>query len=80
MSDEDALSDLADRPNIVDPYDYSDPELRSFHEAACDLARQCALHPERYAALHPEIADRLNAINEAVAGLVREIVWRAADY
>lgn len=80
MKDHYALSDLADRPNIPDPHDYSDPELRSFHEAACDLARQCALHPERYEAMPPHIADRLNAINETVAELVRVTVWQASDY
>jgi hypothetical protein len=78
--DHDALSDLADRPNIPDPRDYSDPEMRSFHEAVCDLARQFAMHPERYGAVPAQIAVRLNTINEIVEGLVREIVWRSVDY
>lgn len=67
------LDDLRDHPRFQDPRDYRDPDVVSFHEAACDAARHAARHPEHYDGLPPAVADALNDINEAVARLSRQI-------
>lgn len=65
-----ALEDLADRPRVKDPWDFHDPDVASFHEAACDLAKHMARNPDEYEGLHLPVADLLNDINEAVAALL----------
>lgn len=74
-----ALEDLADRPRSEDPWNFHDPEMASFHEAACDLARHMARNPREYEGLPLPVADVLNDINEAVVTLFSLVMGKAND-
>lgn len=68
------LGGLEGHPIFFDPWNYDDPEVQSFHEAACSVARHMASHPEFYGGLSPVTADLLNDINEAVALLAGQLM------
>lgn len=64
-----ALNDLLDHPEVPDPWNFDDPEARSWHEVVCSAARHMAQHPEHYDDVPLSVLDRLNEINEAVVRL-----------
>lgn len=46
--------------------DFHNPDLESFHEVVCDLARKAVKNPACYSDLPSEIADSLETINTEV--------------
>lgn len=68
------MRDLVEHPQAEDHTDYTDPDVLSFHEVVCDLARRVAKDPEKDWFLPPEIMDLLFDMNlavEKIAGIVR---------
>lgn len=54
-------------PHFLDPWDYANPKVSSFHEAVTGMALHMARHPDLYSDLPTPVADLLFQINEAVA-------------
>jgi len=53
--------------------DFGDPNLASFHEAVCDLARQTAGSPQYYSEIPSGIADDLETINTLVLKMLAKL-------
>lgn len=75
------LTDLFDHPAVPrylgfpdPPFPFQSPDLLSFHEVFCDLARLMAKDPDRYAGIPIELADLLESINDLVLKATYRIV------
>lgn len=51
--------------------DFVHPDLESFHEVVCDLARKAVKSPECYSDLPESIAESLETINAEVLRIMR---------
>jgi len=59
-----------DRHHPFSDENFADADLLSLHESICDLARDAAKNPDRYADLPAPVSDLLEQINYTVLNIV----------
>lgn len=74
-----ALDDLLAHPAVTKVadsrgLDYKDPDMISFHEAVCSLARWTASDGYRYAGLPLDLSDALEEITSAVSAALYAVL------
>lgn len=69
-----SLVGIVDHDAVTRSYsgdDFHHPDLASFHEVVCDLARKAVKNPECYSDLPASIADSLETINTEVLKVMK---------